>query len=207
MGEARKRRLLIASQNPHKIAEIRRILDLPWIEIVSPADLGIPLQIEESGWTFFENALIKAREGYRHSGLPTVADDSGLVTEALYGMPGVFSSRFGGEKAQDLDNRRKLLAFLSRLPSPDRRARFVCTVALVHGGGEHLFAGVVEGILLPEERGKGGFGYDPLFLYPPLGRTFAELPTDLKNRYSHRGQAFRALKRFLLEKGEALWPH
>lgn len=202
MRRPRSRKLLIATQNPHKLREIREILDLPHLELLSPVDLGIHLEPVETGLTFVENALIKARTGYRLSGIPTVADDSGLVTDALHGMPGVFSSRFAGERASDEENRRKLLALLKTLPSPILRAKFVCVVALVDERGTHLFTGEVEGQLVFEERGSGGFGYDPLFLYPPLGRTFAELPMVVKNRYSHRGRAFRALRRFLTEEGE-----
>jgi len=192
-------RLLLATGNPDKVSEIEKILDVPEIELLSLSEMGIELP-PETGLTLFENALIKARHGFAASGLPTAAEDTGLFVDALGGMPGVFSSRFAGPGASYADNRQKLTAALRDFPFERRRARFVAVVAFTADGESfRRFDGVVEGFITRHDQGQGGFGYDPVFLYPPMGRTFAEIPRELKNRISHRAKAFAQLKEFLLE--------
>jgi non-canonical purine NTP pyrophosphatase (RdgB/HAM1 family) len=190
--------LLLASQNPGKLAEMRDLVaGLPF-RILSPADLGIREAPEETGTTFIENAILKARHYARRSGRLTVADDSGLSVDALDGGPGLYSSRFGGEGAGDADRNRLLLEKLAGVPPARRGARFTSAVAVARGD-ELLFQTVasVEGQIADAPRGPNGFGYDPLFFYPPFGRTFGEVPPSDKARVSHRGQAFARLREFL----------
>jgi XTP/dITP diphosphohydrolase len=191
--------LLLASQNPGKLAEMRTLVDgLPYL-ILTPADLGIRDAPAETGASFLENAILKARHyAARSGGKLTVADDSGLAVDALDGGPGLYSSRFGGDGADDADRNRLLLEKLRGVPDERRGARFTSAVAAVRGS-EVLFQAVesVEGRIAQEPRGKGGFGYDPLFFYPPYGKTFAEVPGELKDRVSHRGKAFARLREFL----------
>ena len=158
-------------------------------------------EIKEEGDSFRENALRKAREVARRSGMVTLADDSGLEVEALGGKPGVLSARFAGERASDRDNNRKLLQMLEGVPWERRRAAFRCVIACVDpsSGKEVVVEGSCEGVIGFEERGEGGFGYDPLFFIPELGKTMAELPLEVKNRLSHRGRALKALKSRLRE--------
>jgi XTP/dITP diphosphohydrolase len=192
-------RLLLASQNPGKLAEMRTLVDgLPYL-ILTPADLGIHDAPAETGTSFLENAILKARHyAVRSGGMLTVADDSGLSVDALDGGPGLHSSRFGGEGADDRDRNRLLLEKLRGVPAERRGARFTSAVAAVRGN-DVLFQTVesVEGRIAQEPRGDGGFGYDPLFFYPPYGKTFAEVPGELKDRVSHRGKAFARLREFL----------
>lgn len=196
-------KLLVATRSAHKMEEIREILaDVPDLEILDLAQVGIPPAPEEETLepyhTFEENARSKARYFHARSGLPTVADDSGLAVDALGGEPGVFSRRFapGGSTGyqRDLDNNRHLLDRLAGVPDVRRTARYVCVVALEEGDGEGpLFKGTVEGRITHDPRGEGGFGYDPLFFVPELGRTFGEATAAEKHALSHRGKAFRAL--------------
>jgi XTP/dITP diphosphohydrolase len=154
--------------------------------------------VPETGLTFGENALLKAREGVRRTGLPTVADDSGLAVDALGGAPGVFSARWSGRHGDDQANLRLLLDQLADLPDEHRGAAFVCAAALVlPGGKEHLVDGRQVGVLTRAPRGTGGFGYDPIFLGEGQTRTNAELSPDEKDAISHRGHAFRALAKLL----------
>jgi len=190
--------LLLASQNPGKLAEMRQLVaGLPF-RVVGPREVGILDAPEETGRSFLENAVLKARYYARRSGLLTVADDSGLSVDALDGGPGLFSSRFGGEGATDADRNRLLLDTLADVPREKRGARFTSAVAVARGD-EVLFRAQesVEGAIAEEPRGANGFGYDPLFFYPPLGRTFGESRPEDKDRVSHRGKAFARLRRFL----------
>jgi XTP/dITP diphosphohydrolase len=190
--------LLLASQNPGKLAEMRQLVaGLPF-HVVGPRDLGIMEAPEETGKTFHENAVLKARYYAGRSGLLTVADDSGLCVDALDGGPGLYSSRFGGEGATDDDRNRLLLEKLRGVPSEKRGAHFTSAVAVVRGG-EVLFDAqeTVDGFIAEETKGPNGFGYDPLFFYPPFGRTFGESRPEDKDRVSHRGKAFARLRRFL----------
>jgi XTP/dITP diphosphohydrolase len=190
--------LLLASQNPGKLEEMRELLaGLPF-RVRGPRELGINDAPEETGTTFLENAVLKAKHYARRSGLLTVADDSGLSVDALDGGPGLFSSRFGGEGATDGDRNRLLLEKLAGVPPERRGARFTSAVAVARGD-EVPFQTVatVEGRIADEPRGPNGFGYDPLFFYPPFGRTFGEVAPEEKARVSHRGQAFARLREFL----------
>jgi XTP/dITP diphosphohydrolase len=192
--------LLLASQNPGKLNEMRQLLaGLPF-RVQSPADLGIDVAPEETGRTFMENAVLKACHYARRSGLLAVADDSGLSVDALGGGPGLFSSRFGGEGASDDDRNRLLLERLRGVPAERRGARFTSAVAVARGD-DVLFRAeeTVEGRIAEEPRGPRGFGYDPVFFYPPFARTFGEVAPEEKDRVSHRGKAFARLREFLRE--------
>jgi XTP/dITP diphosphohydrolase len=195
--------LLLASQNRGKLAEMRGLLaGLPFV-VLSPADLGITDAPDETGTTFIENATIKALHYCRVSGRLAVADDSGLSVDALGGGPGLMSSRFGGENATD-DERNALLLRKLVGVSPERRgAHFTCAVVVARprpgARPEVVFeaAETVEGRIAEEPRGPNGFGYDPVFFYPPFGCTFGEVPAEQKDRVSHRGKAFARLREFL----------
>lgn len=190
--------VLLASQNSGKLAEMKELLAGLPVRVLSPADVGIGDAPEETGRTFSENAILKARHYARRSGRLTVADDSGLSVDALDGGPGLYSSRFGGEGASDSDRNRLLLEKLKGVPPERRGARFTSAVAVARGE-DLLFQTVasVEGRIADEPRGANGFGYDPLFFYPPFGRTFGEVAPEEKARVSHRGQAFARLREFL----------
>jgi XTP/dITP diphosphohydrolase len=190
--------LLLASQNPGKLGEMRQLVDGLPFRILSPAELGLLEAPEETGASFLDNALLKARHYARRSGRLTVADDSGLSVEALGGGPGLYSSRFGGPGASDAERNRLLIERLRGVPPEKRRARFTSAVAVARVD-EILFQTVqeVEGVIAEEPRGRGGFGYDPLFLYPPYGKTFGEVSAEMKDRVSHRGKAFARLREFL----------
>jgi XTP/dITP diphosphohydrolase len=190
--------LLLASQNPGKLGEMRLLVEGLPFRVVGPRDVGIHDSPDETGATFLENARLKAIHYSRLSGLLTVADDSGLSVDALDGRPGLYSSRFGGEGASDADRNRLLLEKLDGVPAERRGARFTNALALAREG-RVLFEteNSVEGRIAEEPRGAGGFGYDPLFFYPPFGRTFGEVPRADKDRVSHRGRSFAKLRIYL----------
>jgi XTP/dITP diphosphohydrolase len=190
--------LLLASQNPGKLNEMRQLVaGLPF-RVVGPQDLGIAEAPEETGTTFTENATIKALYYAGRSGLLTVADDSGISVDALDGGPGLQSSRFGGEGATDADRNRLLLGKLKGLPHERRGAHFTSAVVVARGDTVLFQAQErVEGFIAEETRGPNGFGYDPLFFYPPFERTFGEVSREEKDRVSHRGKAFARLRTFL----------
>jgi XTP/dITP diphosphohydrolase len=193
-------KLLLATANVKKLAELQRILDVTLgasrVELVGLGDFEDYPEVPETGLTFGENALIKAREGASRTGLPTVADDSGLAVDALNGMPGVFSARWSGKPHDDDANLDLVLAQISDLSDDNRGASFVCAAALVlPNGREHLVEGRQSGRLLRARRGDGGFGYDPIFLGDGQDRTNAELSPAEKDAISHRGKAFRELSR------------
>jgi XTP/dITP diphosphohydrolase len=192
--------LLLASQNAGKLAEMRILVEGLPFRVLGPHDLGIREAPEETGTTFLENAILKARYYADRSGNLTVADDSGLSVDALDGGPGLYSSRFGGEGANDDDRNRLLLRKLAGVPHEKRTARFTSAVAVVRGS-DVLFTvqETVEGLIADETKGDNGFGYDPLFFYPPFGRTFGECPHEEKDKVSHRGKAFARLRKFLEE--------
>ena len=188
--------VLLASRNPKKLAELQRILApvVPELVIVGLDDVPAYHEVPESGATFADNALIKAREGFARTGLPTVADDSGLTVEALNGMPGVLSARWAGAHGDDEANLRLVLAQLADTPDERLGAAFECAVAFVDGAGEIVTHGTMPGRLVREARGDNGFGYDPIFVpRDGDGRTSSELPNDEKDAISHRGKALRAL--------------
>ena len=192
------RKLLIATHNAGKIREYRSLLaDLP-LDVVSLEEAGIDWDVEETGRTFAENALLKASAYARATGLWTWADDSGLEVDALDGAPGVYSARYAGPGTSDRDRYLKLIRELQALGDVDRSARFRCVVAICLPDGETLTTeGAVEGRIIDEPRGSHGFGYDPVFFLPDQGVTMAELDPETKNRISHRGQAARAAKKRL----------
>ncbi len=188
------KKILIATKNPDKFREILHLLqDLPF-EFVSLLDFPEIKGADETGLTLIENSTIKALDAFKKTGIPAVADDTGLSVNALQGMPGVFSARFAGENATYRDNRMKLLKLMEGIT--DRRAKFVTVVTFVSDRIYH-FTGEVEGFITHEERGSQGFGYDSIFLYPQLGKTFAEIPLETKNQISHRARAFLLFKKFL----------
>jgi XTP/dITP diphosphohydrolase len=190
--------LLLATQNPGKLAEMRLLAEGLPFRVLGPRELGIDDAPDETGTTFIENAVLKARHYARLSGRLTVADDSGLSVDALGGGPGLYSARFGGEGASDADRNALLLEKLADVPTERRQARFTSAVAVARED-ELLFQAEesVEGLIADGLRGPNGFGYDPLFFYPPFGRTFGEIPHEEKDRVSHRGKAFARLRRFL----------
>jgi XTP/dITP diphosphohydrolase len=191
--------LLLASQNPGKLNEMRLLLEGLPFRVVGPADLGIHDAPDEYGETFLENATIKALAYARISGYLTVADDSGLSVDALGGEPGLYSSRFGGEGASDVERNLLLLEKLEGLPFEMRGAHFTSAVVAARTD-EVLFQAVeaVDGLIAEQPRGENGFGYDPLFYYPPFGKTFGEVPREQKDRVSHRGKAFARMRAFLV---------
>ena len=194
--------LVIATGNAGKLKEIRRLLAGTGIEVLGMGDLEHVPEIVEDGATFAENARKKALTVAESCNRLTLADDSGLEVNALEGAPGVHSARYAGEQAGDADNNRKLLDALSGVPRERRKGAFRCVMALCEPQGTcNLFHGSIDGLLLDSPRGEGGFGYDPLFLVPEYGRTLAELPLDVKNRISHRGQALRQVVTFLQSRG------
>ena len=194
--------LVVATRNRGKLQEIQALLDGIVATVRCAADFADFPETVEDGLTFQDNALKKAREAMRFTGLPALADDSGLVVDALDGRPGVYSARFAGEGGDDAANNRRLLEELDGIPAGQRQAAFVCVLAFVTPTGvEQVFSGRVGGAVLAAERGDGGFGYDPLFLVDGFGRTMAELSLDEKNAISHRGQALQHFRAFL-EQGQ-----
>ncbi|GAB1645280.1 RdgB/HAM1 family non-canonical purine NTP pyrophosphatase [Krasilnikovia sp. MM14-A1259] len=195
-------RLLLATGNKKKLTELQRILDQALgthqVELVGLGDVPDYPEVPETGLTFGENALIKAREGVSRTGLPTVADDSGLAVDALSGMPGVFSARWSGRHGDDAANLDLVLAQIGDVPDAHRGGAFVCAAALVlPNGREHLVEGRQRGRILRTRRGDGGFGYDPIFLGDGQDRTNAELSPAEKDAISHRGKAFRELAKVI----------
>ncbi len=194
--------IVLASSNPGKIREIQTLLHA-W-SIVPQARLNVP-DIEETGASFIENALIKARHAARCSGLPAIADDSGLVVDALRGAPGIFSARYAGQDSNDRANLQKLLKDMSGVPGPLRTARFVCVMVFLqhpHDPRPLVGEGVWEGWIAEEAAGENGFGYDPVFWLPEQGCTSAQLSANKKNSLSHRGKALHQLSGLLKKR---LW--
>lgn len=205
-------RLVIATRSPHKLAELRELLAVERAELVTLDDLGVEGDVDETGSTFEANARLKALFGASATGLPTLADDSGLEVAALGGGPGVRTRRYAGETATDEDNNAKLLAALAALPAERRTARYVCVLALALPGAAgprggvpvRVVRGTCRGRIASEARGTGGFGYDPVFepaSEPPGGRTLGLWTSDEKNRISHRGAAARRMTPILRELG------
>jgi len=205
-------RLVVATRSPHKLAELRVLLDVPGAELLTLDDLGIEGDVDETGSTFEANAALKARFAARATGLPALADDSGLEVDALDGGPGVRTRRYAGDHATDGQNNAKLLAALVGLRPEQRGARYVCVLALaIPGdagprGGQPvtLVRGTCRGRIATEPRGDGGFGYDPIFeprSEPPGGRTLGLWSADEKNAISHRAAAARRMSPILRERG------
>ncbi len=192
-------RIVLASSNPGKLAEMRAILAELGIELVAQSAFGV-VDADETGATFIENAMIKARQAARVSGLPAIGDDSGLCVDALGGAPGLFSARYAGQHGDAAANIVKLLGALHSVPETLRSAHFHCSIVLLRGAADPaplLAEGRWHGRILEAPRGTGGFGYDPVFFDPQLGRSAAELEAMSKNRVSHRGQALSRLRTLL----------
>lgn len=193
------RKVVLATGNPGKVRELQAVLAGFDLDIVPQSAFGVP-EAEETGPTFVENALLKARNAALHTGLPALADDSGLAVDAIGGAPGIRSARYAGSGASDRANIDRLLAELVGAPTAQRSARFVCVLALLRHPADPMpliCQGSWEGVILTEPRGAGGFGYDPVFFVPTENRTAAELEPATKNRLSHRGQALALLCRQL----------
>ena len=193
------KRVVVATKNAGKLAEIRSALPFPGWEFVSSAELGEWPDVEETGETFEDNARLKARAAHEHFGLPALADDSGLEVDALDGEPGVYSSRYAGPCATDSDNNARLLLALADVPESQRTARFRCVMVFVDDdGAETVASGACEGRIAFEPLGEHGFGYDPLFAPDATpGQRMAQLELAQKNAISHRGAALRALREAL----------
>ncbi len=193
--------LVLATNNEDKIREIRHLLeDLP-ITILTRRDFLEFPDPEETGATLEENAILKARAVAEFCDLPALADDSGLEVDALDGAPGVFSSRYAGENVTYADNNRKLIQSMREVPAERRTARFRCVMAIVWSDGAvDTVEGKADGLIASDIVGNGGFGYDPVFVFPPLGRRFSELTLDEKNLVSHRGKALQAIRTVIIEK-------
>jgi len=191
MNPSLEHQLVIATSNKHKLNEINSVLaDTSW-QILSLQDFPEIKPIDETGSTFRENALLKARTVFQHTLLLTLADDSGLEVDALAGAPGVTSARYAGPEHDYAANNCKLLKSLEGIPAGQRQAQFRCVVAIVGNGIEKIVEGVVRGQIIQELRGRSGFGYDPLFVPDGYDKTYAELGEGIKNRISHRAIAFR----------------
>ena len=187
--------IVLATGNPGKIRELNQLLDTSLLKVRSQAEFGTP-EVPETGTTFVENAIIKARNAARHTGLPAIADDSGLEVDALNGAPGIYSARYAGDGASDADNSARLLAELADIPDTERTARFQCVLVYMRHADDptpQICQGTWEGLITHEPAGDNGFGYDPVFLVPSRQCTAAQLPAEVKNAISHRGQALRLL--------------
>lgn len=187
--------IVLASNNPGKVREINQLLEGSGLVVAPQSEYNVP-EADETGLTFVENAILKARNAARHTGLPAIADDSGIEVDALRGAPGIYSARYAGSGASDRANLDKLLADLHGVAETQRTARFQCLMVYLRHADDPtpmIFQGTWEGRILFEPRGENGFGYDPVFHVPGENRSSAELPPEVKNRLSHRGQALRAL--------------
>ncbi|MCP3666172.1 MAG: XTP/dITP diphosphatase [Gammaproteobacteria bacterium] len=188
-------RIVLASNNAGKVREINQLLATQEIEVIPQGELDIP-EADETGLTFVENAILKARNATELSSLPAIADDSGIEVDALKGAPGIYSARYAGPGCNDTDNNEKLLNALKGLPAEERTARFQCVMVYMRHAGDPtpiICQGSWEGVILTEPSGDNGFGYDPLFYVPTEGCTSADLSADKKNSLSHRGEALRKL--------------
>lgn len=198
-------KVVLASKNPHKLVEIRKITEKFGMELVLESQLGVDIDVEETGTTFEENSFLKAEAVMKATGLPALADDSGICVDALGGQPGIYSARYGFDDT--LDDRGRLELLLKnteQVPDGQRQARFVCVITFVTPEGQTIQArGEVHGELLRAPAGEGGFGYDPIFYYPPYGKSLAEVTPEEKNRVSHRARALEAFHDKLKEAGYA----
>ena len=198
-------KLVLASKNPKKLKEMQEILSQFDIEVCLQSDVGIDIDVEETGTTFEENSFIKAEAVMKATGLPALADDSGIAVDALNGEPGIYSARYGFDES--LDDWGRLLLLLKNtehVPDGQRQAQFVCVITMVTPDGQVIQArGEIHGELLREAKGENGFGYDPIFYYPPMGMTTAEMPAEEKNKLSHRANALKVFYDKLVEAGYA----
>lgn len=198
-------KVVLASKNPHKLVEISKITEKFGMELVLESELGVDIEVEETGSTFEENSFIKANAVMRATGLPALADDSGIAVDALNGEPGIYSARYGFDDTLDDWGRLwLLLKNTEHVPDGQRQAKFVCVITMVTPDGKTIQArGEIHGELLREPRGENGFGYDPIFYYPPMGMSTAEMSSEDKNKVSHRGAALRVFYEKLKEAGYA----
>lgn len=188
-------KLIIATNNPGKAREIKQIFSDTFASIATLKDEGLQIEVVEDGSTFLANAIKKAVTVNRQTGLPALADDSGICVKALNGAPGVYSARFAGEYATDEENNAKLIRLMSDVPEGERQARYVCTVALAYDEFTIITShGEMEGEIVLHPKGENGFGYDPYFFIPSLGKTAAEISAEEKNAISHRGKALHSLR-------------
>ena len=198
-------KVVLASKNPHKLVEISKITEKFGFDLVLQSDLGVDIDVEETGTTFEENSLLKAEAVMKAMGLPALADDSGIAVDALNGEPGIYSARYGFDES--LDDWGRLLLLLKNtehVPDGQRQAQFVCVITMVTPEGQVIQArGEIHGELTREARGENGFGYDPIFYYPPYGMTTAEMSAEDKNEVSHRGNALKVFYEKLKEAGYA----
>ena len=198
-------KVVLASKNPHKLVEISKITEKFGMELILQSQLGVDIDVEETGTTFEENSFLKAEAVMKATGLPALADDSGIAVDALNGEPGVYSARYGfDESLDDWGRLELLLKNTEQVPDGQRQAQFVCVITMVTPDGKTIQArGEIHGELTREPRGENGFGYDPIFYYPPYGKTTAQMEPEEKNAVSHRGNALRVLNDKLKEAGYA----
>ena len=198
-------KVVLASKNPHKLVEISKITQKFDMELVLQSELGVDIDVEETGSTFEENSFLKAEAVMKATGLPALADDSGIAVDALNGEPGIYSARYGfDESLDDWGRLQLLLKNTEHVPDGQRQAQFVCVITMVTPEGTVIQArGEVHGELLRAPTGEGGFGYDPIFYYPPFGKSLAEVSSEEKNQVSHRANALRVFYEKLKEAGYA----
>ena len=198
-------KVVLASKNRHKLEEISKITEKFDMELVLESELGVDIDVEETGSTFEENSYLKAEAVMKATGLPALADDSGIAVDALNGEPGIYSARYGFDES--LDDRGRLNLLLKNtenVPDDKRQAKFVCVITLVTPQGQTIQArGEVHGMLLRAPAGENGFGYDPIFYYPPFGKSLAQVSPEEKNRVSHRANALKVFYEKLKEAGYA----
>ena len=194
-------KVVLASKNPHKLVEIRQITDKFGFELVLQSELGVDIDVEETGATFEENSYLKAEAVMKATGLPAIADDSGIAVDALNGEPGIYSARYGfDDSLDDWGRLQLLLKNTAHVPDGQRQAKFVCVITFLTPDGTAIQArGEIHGELTREPRGENGFGYDPIFYYPPMGMTTAELSAEEKNQVSHRANALNLFYQKLKE--------
>ena len=198
-------KVVLASKNKHKLEEISQITRKFGMELVLESDLGVDIDVEETGTTFEENSFLKADAVMKATGLSALADDSGIAVDALNGEPGIYSARYGfDESLDDWGRLQLLLKNTEQVPDDRRQAKFVCVITMVTPDGQTIQArGEVHGMLLRAPAGQGGFGYDPIFYYPPLGKSLAEVTAEEKNQVSHRANALNVFYEKLKEAGYA----
>ena len=198
-------KIVLASKNPHKLVEISKITEKFGFELILQSELGVDIDVEETGTTFEENSYLKAEAVMKATGLPALADDSGIAVDALNGEPGIYSARYGfDDSLDDWGRLQLLLKNTENVPDGQRQAQFVCVITMVTPEGQVIQArGEIHGELLRQPVGENGFGYDPIFYYPPYGMTTAEMSSEDKNRASHRGNALNVFYDKLKEAGYA----
>ena len=198
-------KVVLASKNKHKLVEISKITEKFGFELVLQSQLGVDIDVEETGTTFEENSLLKARAVMEATGLPALADDSGIAVDALNGEPGIYSARYGfDDSLDDWGRLQLLLKNTEHVPDGQRQAQFICVISFITPEGQVIQArGEIHGELLREARGANGFGYDPIFYYPPMGLSTAEMSPEDKNQVSHRANALRVFYEKLKEAGYA----